>query len=60
MKRRLAVKRRHISWMPSFWAVCVSGFFLLPVRAAAQSEKITLLVQRYESYQESLEAIETV
>jgi len=60
LKRRLAVKRRHISWMPSFWAVCVSGFFLLPVRAAAQSEKITLLVQRYESYQESLEAIETV
>lgn len=54
------MKRRHISWMPSFWAVCVSGFFLLPVRAAAQSEKITLLVQRYESYQESLEAIETV
>lgn len=54
------MKRKNISWMRAFWAVCLGGLFLGPVRVMAQSEMVTVLVQKYESYQESLEAIETV
>jgi len=40
--------------------VCLCGFFLLPVRTLAQNEMLTLLIQKYEDYQESFASLETL
>ncbi len=57
--RRILQNEHRITGKWVFFT-CICALLLIPARAFAQSEVLTLLIQKYEDYQESFSALKTL